>query len=218
MRYEPQRRNYERHLGQEYAIGLEIFRERGSNLVQVADAVLDEVRQSEKSDEMQGVRLFFLEDQAAGVTSSLSELLKAGLMGALMSLVVLYLFLRNVKTTLMVALSVPISLTIALGGLYAFGYSLNILTMMGLMLAVGMLVDNAVVVSESIFHERENHPELDSVTVSMKGIRAVALAVLAGTLTSMAVFLPNLFGTMNQLKIFLSHMAIAVCLSLLASW
>jgi len=214
--YEPQRRNYSRHLDQRYAVGLEIYKERGANLVEVAKKVLDAVELAGKNPEMQGIRLFFLNNQAEGVVDSLSDLLRAGLLGALLSIFVLYLFLRNLSTTLMVALAAPISITIALGVMYLAGLSLNILSMMGLMLAVGMLVDNAVVVSESIFTEREK-TQVDATTAAVIGVRKVGLAVLAGTLTTMAVFLPNLFGDMDQIKIFLQHVAMAICISLLAS-
>ncbi|MDX1570447.1 MAG: efflux RND transporter permease subunit [Xanthomonadales bacterium] len=213
---EPRERTYERHLDQRYAVGLQVFKERGSNLVEVAERVLDAIDEAGKSREMQGIRLFFLEDQAEGVKSSLSDLLNAGLLGAGLSLIVLYFFLRSWSTTLMVSLAVPISITVTLGAMYLLGLTLNILSMMGLMLAVGMLVDNAVVISESIFTERENTPK-DPVGSAVRGVRAVGLAVLAGTLTSMAVFLPNLFGEMDQIKIFLQHVAAAICIALATS-
>ena len=216
VHYEPRERNYARHLDQRYAVGLSIFKERGANLVNVAREVVKAIELAGENREMRGIRLFFLEDQAAGVKSSLRELLSAGLLGLLLSLAVLYFFLRNWSTTLMVSLAVPISITVTLGCMYLLGLSLNILSMMGLMLAVGMLVDNAVVVSESIFTEREKHPG-NPVAAAVGGVRAVGLAVLAGTLTSMAVFLPNLFGEMDQIKIFLQHVAAAICISLTMS-
>ena len=86
-----------------------------------------------------------MDNQGKDVRDSLSDLLNAGLVGAVLAIVVLYLFLRQVSTTLIVTASVPFSLLITLGALYFSGLSLNILSMMGLMLAVGMLVDNAVV-------------------------------------------------------------------------
>jgi HAE1 family hydrophobic/amphiphilic exporter-1 len=214
--YAPGERNYARHLHQRYAVGLEIYKERGANMVEVTEQVLQEIDDVGDNREMQGIDLFFLQNQAEGVVSSLSDLLSAGLIGAMLSMIVLYFFLRNWTVTLMVATAVPISITVALGAMYMLGLSLNILTMMGLMLAVGMLVDNAVVVTESIFTEREKNPGC-RVESAIIGVRAVGLAVLAGTLTTMAVFLPNLFGEMNQIKIFLQHVAAAICISLLAS-
>lgn len=214
--YTSARRNYARHLDRSYAIGVSIFKENGANLVEVGRRVLDEVNRIGETPEMSGIKLFFLEDQGAGVISSLTELRNSGLLGALLALFVLYFFLRNLPMTLMVALAVPVSITITLAVMYFIGISLNILSMMGLMLAVGMLVDNAVVVSESIATEREKTPD-EVMPATVRGVRAVALAVAAGTVTSAAVFLPNIFGEQNQISIFMSHVAVAIVVSLAIS-
>lgn len=210
------RRDYARHLHRNYAIGLDIFKERGANLVEVGDEALALIDEISTEPEMQGIELFFLENQAESVTSSLTHLLSSGILGAILSLLVLYFFLRNFATTLMVSLAVPISLTVTLGAMYFLGISLNILSMMGLLLAVGMLVDNAVVVTESIFREREKDPDNPTAAAS-RGVGMVAMAVTAGTFTSAIVFLPNIFGEQNQISIFMTHVAVAICISLLAS-
>ena len=147
-------RNYGRHLDQQYAIGVAVSKSTGSNLVDVTDRVLAEVEEIGKLPQMQGIKIFSLDNQGDSVKDSLSDLLNAGLFGGLLAILVLYFFLRQVSTTLIVTASVPFSLLITLGALYFFDLTLNILSMMGLMLAVGMLVDNAVVITESIFRER----------------------------------------------------------------
>jgi HAE1 family hydrophobic/amphiphilic exporter-1 len=116
----------------------------------------------------------------------------------------------------MVSMAVPVAITVTLGVMYFLGLSLNILSMMGLMLAVGMLVDNAVVVSESIHREHENTPG-DPQGAALRGVRAVGLAVAAGTLTSAAVFLPIIFGEQDQISIFLTHVATSIVVSLAVS-
>ena len=118
-----------------------------------------------------------MDDTAKSVTSSLSDLLNAGLLGALLSVIVLYLFLRQLTTTLIVVLSVPFSICITLGVMYLLGYTLNILSLMGLMLAVGMLVDNAVVITESVFQERQQEGNIKRAT--QIGVNKVSLAVIA---------------------------------------
>ena len=208
--------SYGRHLDRKYAIGLDVFKETGSNMVDVAQRVLKEVDDVARQPEMQGVNIFFLDNEADGVKQSLSSVLDAGLLGALFSLVVLYYFLRQISTTLMVTLAVPFSLLIALAVMYFMGLSLNILSMMGLMLAVGMLVDNAVVVTESIFRHRQLYPG-DAVKAAISGSREVSLAVTAGTLSTIIVFLPNVFGIQTNLTVFLKHVAIAIVVSLVAS-
>jgi HAE1 family hydrophobic/amphiphilic exporter-1 len=216
IRYDSKERTYARHLDRKYAIGISVFKENGANLVDVGERALAEVERIGNSPEMRGIKIFFLDNQAEGVTESLSELLKAGLIGAALSLIVLYFFLGHVQTTLMVSMAVPIAITITLGVMYFLGLSLNILSMMGLMLAVGMLVDNSVVVSESIHREHENTPG-DPHGASLRGVRAVGLAVAAGTLTSAAVFLPIIFGEQDQISIFLTHVATSIVVALVVS-
>ncbi|GAB3033732.1 efflux RND transporter permease subunit [Bowmanella dokdonensis] len=215
INYETPRRTEGRHLDRTYAVGLNIFRESGSNLVEVSDAVLKVVNEANDNPAFSGINLFIMQDEADSVTSSLSDLLDAGLIGAGLSVFVLYLFLRQFTTTFIVVLSVPFAICITLACMYFMGYSLNILSMMGLMLAVGMLVDNAVVVTESIAHERET--EADPVKATKAGVSKVSLAVIAGTTTTAIVFLPNIVGTKVDVTVFLEHVAIAICISLFAS-
>jgi HAE1 family hydrophobic/amphiphilic exporter-1 len=216
IRYDSKRRTYARHLDRKYAIGISVFKENGANLVEVGERALAEVERIGQTPEMRGINVFFLDNQAEGVTESLSELLKAGLVGAVLSLVVLYFFLGHVQTTLMVSLAVPVAITITLGVMYFLGLSLNILSMMGLMLAVGMLVDNSVVVTESIHREHERTPG-EPEGSALRGVRAVALAVSAGTLTSAAVFLPIIFGEQDDISIFLTHVATSIVVALAVS-
>jgi multidrug efflux pump subunit AcrB len=204
-----------RHLDQTYAVGMNVFKESGANLVEVAKAALAVVEAADKDPAFNGISLYIMDDMADGVTTSLSDLLSAGGVGALLSFAVLYLFLRHIGTTMVVVLAVPVSICIALGVMYFLGYSLNILSMMGLMLAIGMLVDNAVVVTESIFRERALGGDIKAATA--RGVRRVSLAVVAGTATTAIVFLPNIVGQKMELTIFLEHVAIAICLCLAVS-
>lgn len=204
-----------RHLNQTYAVGMNVYKESGANLVEVAKAAMAVVAAADANPAFNGISLYVMDDVAGSVTKSLSDLLKAGGVGALLSFAVLYLFLRHLTTTLVVVLSVPAAIIIALGAMYFMGYSLNILSMMGLMLAIGMLVDNAVVVTESIFRERAAGGDVRAATE--RGVKRVGLAVLAGTATTAIVFLPNIIGEKMQLTIFLEHVAIAICLCLAVS-
>jgi hydrophobic/amphiphilic exporter-1 (mainly G- bacteria), HAE1 family len=204
-----------RHLDQTYAVGMNVFKESGANLVEVAKNALAVVEAADKDPAFNGISLYIMDDTAKGVTTSLADLLSAGGIGAVLSFIVLYLFMRHLGTTMVVVLAVPVSICIALGIMYFLGYSLNILSMMGLMLAVGMLVDNAVVVTESIFRERALGGDVKAATA--RGVRRVSLAVVAGTATTAIVFLPNIVGQKMQLTIFLEHVAIAICLCLAIS-
>ncbi|HEX6261011.1 MAG TPA: efflux RND transporter permease subunit, partial [Woeseiaceae bacterium] len=178
--------------------------------------VMREIAEVGKLPQMQGIRIFDLDNQADSVRGSLADLLNAGLIGALLAIVVLYLFLRQVTTTIMVTAAVPFSLAITLGVMYFAGLTLNILSMMGLMLAVGMLVDNAVVVTESIFRHRAINPG-DPFKATLAGTKEVGLAVIAGTATTIIVFVPMMFGTKTDISIFMTHVAVTIIVALVAS-
>lgn len=206
---------YGRHLNQRYAVGLNVFKETGANLVEVSDRAKAEVEKIQRLPEMQGINLILFNDSAQDVKNSLRDLVEAGLIGALFSVIVLWLFMRDLKMTLIVALSVPLSLLMTLAAMFFLGFSINVLSLMGLMLSVGMLIDNSVVVTESIFRERAENPDPRAATLD--GVSKVGLAVVLGTLTTSIVFLPNIFGRQNDITVFLAHVALTICVSLAAS-
>jgi len=207
--------DYGRHLDRKYAVGLDVYKEAGANTVEVTRRVVGEISQISKIPEMAGIRIYYMDNQGEGIVDSLNELLKSGALGGLLAMVVLFFFLRRVATTLIVALAVPFSLLIAMAFMYFTGLSLNILTMMGLMLAVGMLVDNAVVVTESI-HRHQLVDEVPSRSI-LKGVNEVGLAITAGTITTVIVFLPTVLNTRNEVGIYLKHVAISMSIAMGAS-
>ncbi len=217
VRLKPSRLNYGRRLDGRPAIGLDIFKERNANLVEVSRNALAEVEEIRKDPALSDIKVIIIENQGDNVTSSLLELAEAGGVGLLLSIMVLWFFLRHWPSVAMVSLAIPICFVMTLGFMYFFGVTLNILSMMGLLLAVGMLVDNAVVVVESIYQERERMPDQPRLA-SILGTRHVAIALSAGTLCHCIVFLPNLFGDKNFLSIYLGQIAITISVSLLASW
>ena len=216
VRHTQPRQTYERHLNGKYAVGLSVFRESGANLVETSDHVSDEIEVIKRLPEMQGLSLILLDDQADSVKTSLRDLVEAGLIGALMSIVMLYVFLRDWRTTLIVALSAPLSLVITLAAMFFLDMSLNILSLMGLMLSIGMLVDNAVVVNEAIFKARGEHPE-NPIAATLGGVKNVGLAVTLGSLTTSIVFLPMIFGAQDEITLYLQHVATTICISVAAS-
>ncbi|HSE12280.1 MAG TPA: efflux RND transporter permease subunit, partial [Rudaea sp.] len=213
----PARLDYRRHLDLRPAVALDISKERNANLVEAAGRVLKAIDGISHDPEMNGIQLYFLGNEAEAVTTSLSELGKAGLIGTFLSILVLFFFLRDWPSTLMVSLAIPICFVMTLGAMYFFGITLNILSMMGLLLAVGMLVDNAVVVVESIYQYREKYPDQPWYS-AVQGTQMVGIAIAAGTFSSIVVFLPNIFGAKNEISIYLTQVAIAMAIAHLASW
>ncbi len=213
----PSRVDYGRRLDGKRAVGIDIFKERNANLVEVVDRIAGQLALIAASPEFKDVQFITISDQAKGVISSLSELGKAGVIGSLLSVAILFFFLRHWPSTLMVSLAIPLCFVMTLGVMYFYGLTLNIMSMMGLLIGVGMLVDNAVVVTESIYQYREKYPD-DPVRCAIEGTRGVQLAVSAGTLTSIIVFIPNLFGEKNFVSLYLANVAITITVAMLASW
>ncbi|MEH6414448.1 efflux RND transporter permease subunit [Pseudomonas sp. CGJS7] len=217
VRLKPARLETGRRLDGRPAIGLDIYKERNANLVEVSKAALAEVEAIRAQPALSNIEIKVMENQGEEVTGSLLELAEAGGIGLLLSIAVLFFFLRHWPSTLMVTLAIPICFVMTLGFMHFVGVTLNVLSLMGLLLAVGMLVDNAVVVVESIYQEREKMPGQPQLA-SILGTRHVAIALSAGTLCHCIVFLPNLIGETNDISIFMSQIAITISVSLLASW
>ncbi|NBC26613.1 MAG: MMPL family transporter [Bacteroidetes bacterium] len=212
--YTSPERDYARHLDQKYAVGLDITKESTANTVEVVDKILAEIEEINNMPAMQGIQIYEMFNQADGILSSLRELFNAGMIGALFSVVMLYIFLRQFGTTMIVATAVPFSLIVTLGFFFFLDISLNILSMMGLMLAIGMLVDNAVVVTENIhrYQRKGSRPGAAAVL----GAKEVSIAVTAGTLTSIIVFLPNVVNE-SFISQHMYYIGMAIIISLLAS-
>jgi HAE1 family hydrophobic/amphiphilic exporter-1 len=160
------------------------------------------------------IRAFF--DQGNIIENSISTLYKNAAYGGILAVIILYAFFRRLRMTLLVAAAIPLSLTIAVTVLYLGGSSLNIATMMGLTLAVGMLIDNAIVVVESILRRREigEAPQ----EAAGEGTGEVALAVLTATLTTIVVFLPAiLLSDDTDARLWLFSIGGPIAFALLAS-
>ena len=205
-----------RHLDGRPAVGLDVFKSTQANVVEVVENVLKVIEHNKSLPQMQGITVFTIDNQAEAIRSSLSDLTEAGLIGAALAFAVLFLFLRHWPTTLIVSASVPLSLLVTLAVMYFVGLTINVMSMMGMMLAIGMLVDNAVVVTESVYRHRQLDPG-NPRAATLAGVKEVGAATLAGTGTCVVVFLPILFGSNNQISIWLTHAAIPICVAMVAS-
>lgn len=137
------------------------------------------------------VRVHLLSDQSRFIESALTEVRSAAMMGALFAVVVLFLFLAKIGTTLIIAVAIPVSVLVTFAPLHLSGTTLNVMSLGGLALGIGMVVDNAIVVLESIARCRERG--LSRVEAAVTGTREVAGAATASTLTTVAVFAPIVF-------------------------
>ncbi|HVS16668.1 MAG TPA: efflux RND transporter permease subunit [Thermoanaerobaculia bacterium] len=170
-------------------VGLQIFKEAGANTVAVSRTVREALEGL--TGDLPRVRVSLVSDEAALVEDALADVRNAAALGILLAVLVLVVFLRSVGPTVVVASAVPVSIFAALFMMRLFGHSLNVITLAGLALGAGMLVDNAIVVVESI-HRRfaAGDGTLDAVS---RGTGQVAGAIVASTLTTCVVFLPVIF-------------------------
>jgi len=207
--------DYGRHLDDGRAIGLNVIKESGANTVVVAERAREVLREIESDPMLRGIQMLTFTDQGEQIRNSIDGLLHAGLVGGGLALLVLLFFLRNLTTTLVVGAVIPTSLLAAAALLYFGGRTLNILSMMGLMLAVGMLVDNAVVVLESIQRRRERGQA--RLRAALEGSREVLPAVVSSTATSVIVFLPLVLGGRTEISTWIGEVGRTIIYTLIVS-
>ena len=162
----------------------------------------------------EGHHIRTLFDQSVFIKKSIEEVRNTAIIGGLLAVIVLFIFLRSVPSTLIVSLAIPVSIVATFAPMYLFGVSLNIMSLGGLALGVGMLVDSSIVVLESIFRCRKDGD--GAAQAAVRGTGEVGGAVLASTLTTIAVFFPIVFVEGIAGQIF-GDMALTVVFSLLAS-
>jgi len=208
-----ERESMARYNGHE-AVGLLLFKESGANAVRVAEQV-DEVL-TQLRTEYPEVELEVASSQAGFIQDAISNVVSALVLGGMLAFLVLFLFLRDPRYPIAVALAIPISVVATFALMDAFDVSLNIMSLGGLALGVGMLVDNSIVVLENIFRHREAGTGEDDVASAAHGAEEVQSAITASTLTTIAVFGPILYveGVAGEL---FGALSLAVAFSLLVS-
>ncbi|MBE6032750.1 MAG: efflux RND transporter permease subunit, partial [Clostridiales bacterium] len=169
------------------AIGISLSKQSSANTVEVSDKILAELEDlREDYPDLNFVMGF---DQADYIRSSITSVAQSALTGAILAIVVLFLFLRNLSATLVIAISIPTSILATFALMNLMDMTLNLITLCALTLAVGMLVDNSVVVLENIVRVSKQD-KLNAMEASSVGSKQVVLAVMASTLTSVVVYLP----------------------------
>lgn len=195
------------------AVEIAIYKEGDANTVATAEAV--EARMSQirdiLPDEMSMIKVY---DQSVFIASAVNEVKNAGIIGGILAVLVLYLFLRNFWTTVIISVSIPVSIIATFNLMYGNDISLNIMSLGGIALGIGMLVDNSIVVLENIARHKEMGKGI--IESAREGAGEVGMAVVASTLTTIAVFFPLVFvqGIAGQL---FRDQALTVTFSLLAS-
>lgn len=193
-------------------INISIQKQSDSNTVRVSEEIHKELEAIEK--DYPDLDMEIVLDQAEYINMSIMNVFKNAIIGAVLAVAILYLFLRDLKTTLIISVSIPISIIATFILLYFGNITFNIMTLGGMALGIGMLVDNSIVVLENIYRLRENG--LDSQSASIEGAKEVSMAVTASTLTTIAVFAPMVFVEGITATIF-KELAFTVAFSLVIS-
>jgi len=170
-------------------VRLRVSKQSGQNTVAIADAVRAEVARI--NTEIPGLKLSVLDDSSIFINRSIASVQEAAILGAILVVAIIFLFLRNLRSTLIICTSIPISIIGTFALLYFGGFTLNTMTFGGLALGVGMIVDASIVVLENTYRHMEKGK--DRMQASIDGSEEVWSAILASTLTHVAVFVPLLF-------------------------
>ncbi|MDH3647519.1 MAG: efflux RND transporter permease subunit [Gammaproteobacteria bacterium] len=180
------------------SVELAVYKEGDANTVQVARRIKPRLEKIKESLP-EGVELQEIYDQSLFISQAINQVLSAALLGGLLAVIVLYSFLRDVRATLIIGAAIPVSVIGTFVLMYASDLTLNIMSLGGIALAVGLLVDNAIVVLENIVRKRE--AGADVLQAARTGTKEVTSAIIAATLTTVAVFFPMVFvhGIAGQL-------------------
>ena len=194
-------------------IVLSVQKQTGYSTGDVSGRVLERFEQIHS--ENNGINTVVLMDQGVYIDMIVNSVLQNLVYGAVLAIIILLLFLKSLRSTFVIACSIPISIMTALVAMYFSGITLNIISLSGLALGVGMLVDNSIVVIENIYRMR-NEEGASAKAAAMKGAQQVSGAIMASTLTTICVFLPIVFteGITRQLFV---DMGLTIAYSLLAS-
>jgi len=190
-----------------------VQKQSGTNSVKTADNVISRLAEVNQVLPV-GVRVNVIYDTTEIIRRSLSEVSSAAVTGALLAVIILFVFLRSIRSTLIIGLAIPISLVVTLTVMYFAGLTLNLMTLTGLALGVGMLVDNSIVILENIFRYREKGSKLQASAVL--GTQEMINAIVASTLTTIFVFAPVAVfrGQLEWVGELFSDLAFTVVISL----
>ncbi len=195
------------------AVALSFFQEARGNTVNVAKSIRKEIDDL-KEVLPEGVEIVVSNDQSQFITSALDEVKSNALIGGVLSIIILLVALKDFRTTVIIAVAIPISVIATFNAMYFQGLTLNLMSLGGLALGVGMLVDNAIVVLENIYRLR--HEGKSNMEAAREGTRQVGAAIIASTLTTIVVFLPIVYIKGIAALLF-REQALTVTYSLLAS-
>jgi HAE1 family hydrophobic/amphiphilic exporter-1 len=214
VKYEEPEKRYSVRVNSRPAVAAVVFKAGEANTVEVSARIRAAFEEMKKNPRLASIYMDVLFNQGEVIEDSLGNLVRGGMIGGLLAALVLFIFLRRIRLTAIITLSIPLSTLMALTVMFFAGESLNILTILALVIAVGMLVDNSIVVAENI--QRMHKDGLPRRAACVKGAGEIALAITLATMTTIVVFVPVALVE-GEGQFFLMRLALPVSVSLLAS-
>ena len=196
---------------------IEVFKSSEANTVEISKMIINAIENLTRNESrIEEDSFVVLKNQGNEIEEAIAGLQDSALLGGLIAILILFVFIRRFALTAIMASMIPLSVLMATAGLFFKGESLNVMTFMGFMVAVGMVVDNSVVVCEAI--DKKQKSGMDKFRAAKEGATEVGLAITTSTFTTVVVFLPiGLLGGKSQVSFFLEKMGLPVCLALLSS-
>jgi multidrug efflux pump subunit AcrB/ABC-type multidrug transport system ATPase subunit len=197
------------------AVSIRLSKDTQANLIALSDKTLVAIEALNKDLESLDVEIVVQSNQAELMTKNINQIENLAITGGLLAIFVLWVFLRRMKFILSIALAIPISVFTAFNFFYAYDISINSLTLIGMALAIGMLLDNSVVVIENIYRHVVNRKPAEEAVV--EGTKEVMRSVIAATLTTVTVFLPFIFSSNFLVTLIGTHIGVSIISTLLVS-
>ena len=197
------------------AVTIRMSRESTVNQIELSSRVKDEVARLNQELKSEGIELTITSNTAETMEENISQIIDLALIGSILAVFILWIFLKNIPLVSLVMLSIPISVFSAFNIFYAFGITINTLTLIGIALAVGMLIDNSIVVMENIYRIASFEKDRDKAVIM--GTREVWRAIFAATLTTITVFLPFVFSSNLYFKLVAKNISVSIVGTLIIS-
>jgi len=197
--------------------GIVAYKESEANTVEVCKRIIAKLKSQFKTrPELKGVNYFIFWNQGQVINDQINNLKTTMMWGGFFAFIILFLFLRRIRITVMLTLAIPLSLLVSMMIIYSIGWTLNSITMMGLMISIGLVVDNAIVITENIY--RLNGQGYSLKEAAIAGASEVGLAITLATLTTVVVFLPLMIMSGNSgMAFYLTRIGVPVIFALIAS-
>lgn len=197
------------------AISIRVVHDAQANIIDLSHEVREKIAQMNRANAQLGVELIIQDDAAETMERNIDQIINLAILGGLLAIFVLWVFLRNIRLVMVVALAIPVSIFTAFNFFFAADITINSLTLMGIALAVGMLLDTSIVVLENIYRLRATGA--GNAFSVVQGTKEVWRAIVAATLTTIAVFVPFLFSGDYLIRLFGKHIGVSIISTLIVS-